>query len=187
MLDMNDMRIGALIVHDGAPHEVLEAHHMKMQQRRPVMQTRIRNLINGNVIPVTFQTHSIIEPAEIERREIIFIYKGRGEYMFHEASDKSKRFGLNELVIGEKGKYLKLNAPVTAVVFNDQIINIQMPIKIDLKVTEAPPDFKGDNATGGYKEVIVETGAKIKAPMFIKEGDVIKINTESGEYVERAK
>lgn len=186
MLGMNDMKIGTLIVHDGAPHEVLEAHHVKMQQRRPVMQTRIRNLVTGNVLPITFQTHSKIEAAEIERREIMFIYKNHGEYFFHEINDKAKRFTLKADVIGALGQYLKGNTPVTAVVFNNQIINIEIPVKMDFNVTEAPPAFRGDTATGGTKEVIIETGAKIKTPMFIEEGEKIRVNTRTGEYVERA-
>lgn len=187
MLDMNDLKVGLLIVYNGAPHEILEAHHVKMQQRRPVMQTKIRNLITGGVLPVTFQTHSQIEPAEIERLEIVFIYHNRDEYVFHYAGDKAKRFSLKENIIGAAGQWLKPNASVEALVFKDQIVNIDLPIKMDFKVTEAPPDFKGDTATGGYKEVVLETGAKVKAPMFVNEGDVIKVNTRTGEYVERTK
>ena len=186
MLGMNDMKIGTLIVHDGAPHEVLEAHHVKMQQRRPVMQTRIRNLINGSVLPITFQTHSQIEPAELEKRQIVFIYKGKDEYFFHEETDKAQRFSLKENIIGSQGQYLKNNAPVTAIIFDDRIVNIELPVKMDFKVTEAPPAFRGDTASGGSKEVIIETGAKIKTPMFIEEGEMIRVNTRTGEYVERA-
>lgn len=185
MLTMNDLKVGTYIEYDGAPYEVLEANHVKMQQRRPVMQTRIRNLIDGRVLPITFQTHSEIEAADIERPEIVFLYEHRNEFVFHFPGDKASRFSLRVDIIGDKRLYLKPNLTLRALKFKDNIVNIELPIKMDFKVKEAPPNFKGDTATGGYKEVILETGLKVKAPMFIEEGETIRVNTKSGEYVER--
>ncbi|MDD5013442.1 MAG: elongation factor P, partial [Candidatus Pacebacteria bacterium] len=106
-------------------------------------------------------------------------------YVFSETDNASKRFELTEEQIGDKCKFLKANEKVETIVFNDKIINVILPIKVKLKVTEVTPGVKGDRAQGGNKSITIETGAKINAPLFIEEGDIIEINTESGDYVRR--
>ena len=164
---------------------VLESHHLKMQQRRPVVQTRMRNLINGKIVDRNFQQSDNFEEADIARKTVKFIYANKGEFWFTELKDASKRFRLTDNVLGDSGKFLKTNIEVEAVMFSGDIINIELPIKIDYKVTEAPPAIRGDTAQGGVKQVVIETGATVNAPLFINEGDTIRINTETGEYAER--
>jgi elongation factor P len=106
-------------------------------------------------------------------------------FFFCEEKDPSKRFSFTEEQIGSGSKFLKPNEVMDGIVFNDKIINVVVPIKVQLKVTDAPPGIKGDTAQGGTKTVVLETGAEINAPLFIEAGDVIEINTESGEYVRR--
>ncbi len=161
-------------------------------------QTKIKNLINGKVLSRTFhQNESIIE-AEVEKVKSKFIYNHRDEYWFvpyrDEVSgaglcgekDRFGRFSLNREAIGNAVLFLKPNTIIESLKFEDKIINIKLPIKIDLKVVEAPPSIKGDTAQGGTKTVVLETGAKISTPLFIEEGDLIRVNTETGEYAERA-
>ena len=105
--------------------------------------------------------------------------------VFHEARDKSKRFSLSDEMVGDGGQFLKPNTEVVMEAFNDKIFHVKLPIKVELKVKEAPPDVRGNTAQGGSKIVTLETGATITVPMFVKEGDVLRINTETGEYVER--
>ena len=164
---------------------VLESHHLKMQQRRPVVQTRMRNLINGKIVDRNFQQSDNFEEADIARKTVKFIYANKGEFWFTELKDASKRFRLTDNVLGDSGKFLKTNIEIEAVMFSGDIINIELPIKIDYKVTEAPPAIRGDTAQGGVKQVVIETGATVNAPLFINEGDTIRINTETGEYAER--
>lgn len=171
---------------DGAPYEVLEAHFLRMQQRKAVVQTRIRNLITGKLLDRNFQPSDSFEEAEIERKSAIFIYESKKQYWFHEEGNSKNRFMIDAELLGDRGQFLKPNLKVATIVFNDKVIKVELPIKMDFKVIEAPPSTKGNTAQGGTKTVTIEGGAKVNAPLFINEGDMIRINTESGDYVERA-
>lgn len=186
MLNYNEILSKKYVVYEGQPFEVLEARIFRMQQRKPVNQTKLRNLFTGKVTEVTFHQADKVDEADINSREIKYLYTNRGEYWFCESNDPSKRFLLKEDVVGAGGRFLKPNSFVEALTWNDKMIGLNLPIKIDLKVTEAPPAIKGDTAKGGTKVITLETGASINAPMFISEGDVIRVNTITGEYVERA-
>jgi len=185
MLGINDLKPKTVIIINNEPYEVLSANFLKMQQRKPVLQTRLKNLINGKVIDRNIQHSEEFEEASLDRLTVEFLYQHRGEYWFCDAKDRSKRFQLDESVLGDNKNFLKPGVPIDAFKFNDKIINISLPIKMEFKVVEAPPGIKGDTAQGGTKVAIIETGAKVSVPLFINEGDIIRVNTESGEYVER--
>ena len=123
--------------------------------------------------------------AEIEMMPVIFIYVNRGEYWFNEKGNPKNRFQLSADVIGSAAQFLKGGTEVTAYKFGEKFISIELPIKMELEVTEAPPAIKGDTASGGGKMVTLETGAKINAPLFINTGDIVRVNTQTGEYTER--
>jgi len=159
---------------------------MKMAQRRPIIQTRIKNLINGNVFERNFQQGDVFDEAELIKIRVKYLYANRGSFFFCEEKDPSKRFSLTEEKIGSGAKFLKPNEIIDGIVFNDEIINVSLPIKVQLKVKQSPPGIKGDRAQGGTKSVVLESGAEINVPLFIEEGDVVEINTESGLYVKRA-
>lgn len=189
-LDYNEITIRKYIIIDGEPYEVLEAHIFRMQQRKPQNKAKLRNLISGSVKEMTFHQSEKAEEADISKREIKYLYNNRGEWWFSEISDPSKRFKLEEKLLGNASKFLKANTNVTALIWTDseeeeRMIGVQLPAKVELKVVEAPPAVKGDTAKGGNKVVKLETGATITAPLFVAEGDVIRINTESMEYIER--
>lgn len=185
MLSYTDLKKGVLFVLDGEPYEVLDSHFLRMQQRKAVMQTKIRNLITGKIVDRNWQASDEFEEAEVEKKPAIFIYCQRGEFWFHEEGNPRNRFALKEEFLGETAKFLKPNTKVTAVIFSGRVIKIYLPVKMDFKVIEAPPSIKGNTAQGGTKMVTIEGGAKISAPLFIEAGDIIRINTETGEYVER--
>lgn len=185
MLAYNEVKPGVAVVVDGEPYVCTWNNIMKKQQRRPVNQTKLRHLIKGNSIEYSFQQSDKLEEAEIEKKPAIYIYNRNGEWFFHDAKDKSARFTLSDDVVGESGRFLKGNTEIETQSFNDSIFAVKLPIKIELKVTEAPPDVRGNTAQGGSKIVTLETGATLSVPMFVKEGDMIRINTETGEYVER--
>ncbi len=149
------------------------------------MQTRIRNLRNGAVTQKTFHTRDEVEEAEIEKRKAVFVYSHRGKYVFSEEGNPKNRFEIEENRIAEKTAYLKENTPVTVLFFEEEVISISLPVKMTFRVKEAPPGIRGDRSQGGTKTVILETGAPIEAPLFVKEDDVIEINTETGEYARR--
>ncbi len=185
MLTYNDLKKGTIFVLDGQPYEVLEFSFLRMQQRKPVAQTKIKNLITGKIVERNFHMNESFEEAEIEKELIKFIYSNRGEYWFSLPNDPSKRFSIKENAIGSAARFLKQNTEVTAMKFNEKIIGVAVPIKMELTVKDAPPGFRGDTATGGSKQATLETGAQINVPLFVNTGDVIKVNTETGEYVER--
>lgn len=185
MFDYNQLKPGIIFIFESAPCEVLESEFLRMQQRKPVVRAKIKNLTSGKILERTFHQNESFEPAEIEKRKVKYLYNHRGKFFFCEENNPAARFDLNQEQVGETSKYLKQNALVDITVFNGKIINIFLPIKIDFKVLESPPGIKGDTAQGGTKSATIETGAKINTPLFIEAGDIIRINTQTGEYVER--
>lgn len=185
MITYNDLKPGIVFVLDGEPYLVMEYEFLRMQQRKPVAKTKIKNLMNGKIVDRTFHFGDSFEEAEIEKKPIKYLYNNRDQYWFCEIKDPSKRFFFAEDVIGAPGKFLKTNTEVTAVIFGEKTIGVEVPIKMDLLVKEAPPSIKGNTAQGGTKSVTLETGAVVNVPLFVNTGDTIKVNTQSGEYVER--
>jgi len=185
MLAYNDVLPKRIIIMDGDPYEVLSAWVFRKQQRKPVNQVKMRNLRSGSMMEHTFHVSDKAEEAEVETRTARFIYHRNGEWFFHETNNPSKRFTLSDDLMGDAGKYLISNVDVDMRWFEEEPIQVKIPIKVELKVTEAPPNNRGNTAQGGDKVVTVETGATFTAPMFIETGDVIRINTETGLYVER--
>jgi len=198
MLSYTDLTKGTIFLYEGQPFEVIEMSFLRMQQRKAVVNTKIRNLITGKILDRTWQASDNFEETEVSRMAAVFIY-GKGarlpspaaqaaggqEYWFNEKGNPKNRFVLSGEVIGDQAKFLKAQIEITAIVWNEKVVKIQVPIKMDLKVTEAPPGLKGNTAQGGTKAVTVEGGGIVQAPLFINEGDMIRINTETGEYVER--
>ena len=185
MLSYFDLRKGVKFILEGEPYEVLEFQQMYKAQDMVVAKTKLRDLITGRVREKNFHQGDTFEEAELEKIEIKFLYSHRGKFCFSEIQNSAKRFELEEEQIGELAKFLKLNQILTGIKFQDKFINIVLPIKIQLKVTEAPPGIKGDRAQGGTKTVTLETGANINVPLFVEQGDIIEVNTETGEYVRR--
>lgn len=186
MLEYNEILTRRYIIVDGEPYEVIDAHIFRMQQRKPQNKTKLRNMISGRVTEMTFHASDKVEEAEIEKKEAKYLYANRGEWWFCEPSNPANRYKIAEATLGDGIKFVKPNTIVELLMFGEQIIGVKLPVKVELKVVEAPPAIKGDTAKGGNKQVKLETGATINAPLFINEGDVIRINTETGEYVERA-
>ncbi|HEY4515150.1 MAG TPA: elongation factor P [Candidatus Paceibacterota bacterium] len=185
MLEYNEIKGGKFIVMDGTPYEVLSSHVFRKQQRKPVNDTKLRNLVTGKVAEISFHQSEKVQEAELDTREVKFIFANKGQYTFSDLNDSSKRFILDPKVVGDSGKFLKSNTIVSLLEFQGKLLGVKLPIKVELKVTEAPPSIKGNTAQGGNKVVVLETNATVNAPLFVNEGDTIVINTETGEYVSR--
>lgn len=185
MLDYSEVTVHKYIIFEKEPWEVLDAHVFRKQQRKPVNAVKLRNLITGRITETTFHVSDKVEEADIDKKEVKYLYTNRGEYWFCEANDPSKRFKLPEEMIGSPARFLKPNIIVDAMLFDENIIGLKMPIKMELKVTEAHDATRGNTAQGATKAVVLETGAEIQVPMFIKEGDTVRVNTETGEYTDR--
>lgn len=186
-LEYNELKIGTIFTknEDPDPYRVLEYAFIRMQQRKPVTQLKIKNLLSGKVQNYTAHQNETFREAEIETQDVIFIYESRGECWFHEKGNPSKRFTLKDDAVGDIAHFLKPKTEVKAYKWKDKVINVELPVKMEFAVTEAPPAIKGNTAQGGTKAVTIETGAKINVPLFIEEGDIIRINTETGTYTER--
>ena len=189
MLVYNEIREKKIIIYNDEPCEVVESHVARTQQRKPQNQVKLKSLISGKTIAATFHVSDTADEADITKRDTKFLYHNRGEYWFCDPEDPSNRFKLDAALLGDSGKYLKENGIVTALVWDNDgeevTIKVSLPVKMEFKVKEAPPAVRGDTSKSGNKIITLENGTTINAPMFINEGDVIRINTETGEYVER--
>lgn len=185
MLEYNEILPKKVVLLDGQPYEVLDAHVFRKQQRKPVNQTKLRHLITGKVTEQAFHVSEKVEEADLSTKSVKYLYQNRGEWWFCADNNPSDRFKLAEETIGAQAQFLKPNTVLDALVFDEEIIGLKMPIKIDLLVKDSPPAVRGNTVQGGSKEIVLETGARVQAPMFINEGDLVRINTELGTYVER--
>jgi elongation factor P len=190
MLQYNEIREKKIIIYEDEPCEVVESHVARTQQRKPQNQVKLKSLISGKTIAATFHVSESADEADIEKKEVTFLYHNRGEYWFCKPDNKADRFKLDEVLMGNSAKFLKENGNVTALVWTndddeEKIIKITLPIKMNFKVKEAPPAVRGDTSKGGNKVITLENGTTLNAPMFIEEGDIVSINTEEGAYVER--
>ena len=178
-LGVNELKPKTFFIYEGQPYVVLETHHLKMQQRRPVVQTKMRNLMNGKILERNFAQSDVFEEADVSRQKVKFLYSHRDQYWFANENDPSKRFELGEDMLGDSVKFLKANTILEAILFEEKIISVELPVKMEFKVVEAPPAVRGDTAQGGVKQVQIETGASINVQLFINQDDIIRINTET--------
>lgn len=185
ILSYNEIAQKKVIVYNGDPYKVLSSHIFRMQQRKPVNQTKLQHLVSGKVIEISFHQNESVPEADIDTMDAVYLYTNRGESWFAESGNPKNRFAFPEAVVHDKVQWLVQNSPVEIFTYNEKPMTVGIPIKINLKVTEAPPAVKGDTATGGTKLATLESGAAVLTPLFINEGDILTINTETGDYVER--
>jgi len=185
VLSYNEIVPRKIIEYNGEPFEVLTSHVFRKQMRKPVNQTKLRGLKTGKVLEISFHQAETVDEADTETKEFVYIYSAKSEVWLHESGNPKARISLPESQVGDKIKWVKAGSTVSALVWNEEIIGIDIPIKVELKVTDAPPSVKGNTAQGGSKQVTLETGVVVSTPLFINEGDIIRVNTESSEYVER--
>ena len=186
MLEYNQITQRKYIVFEDEPYEVLTSQISKKSRQKASNQSKLKNIKNGKVIDKTFHQSDAVEEAEIDKKSITYLYEKRGEFWFCEEGNPKERFFLTEDALGGSRQYLKEQTTVDALTFNDEVIGLKLPVKMEFEVKEAPPGIKGNTAQGGSKQVVVETGAVFTVPLFINQGDTIRVNTETGEYVERA-
>lgn len=189
MLEYSEIRTGKIIIFEDEPCEVMDNHVARTQQRKPQNQVKLKSLLSGRTWNTVFHASDKADEAEISKKDVKFLYANKGEYWFSDPENPKDRFQLSEKIIGDSAKFLKTNENVTALVWDnedeEQIISIKLPVKMEFVVKEAPPSIKGNTANGGGKLVTLENGIKINVPFFIETGEKIRVNTETGEYVER--
>ncbi|MFA6296526.1 MAG: elongation factor P [Patescibacteria group bacterium] len=184
MLSMNDLKSGTIIDYEDQPYEVLSKDFVKNAQRRPVMFTKLKNLISGKIIEHSFQQSDRLNESDVTKKDAQYMYEDNGNYNFMD-SETYEQFSLAKNILGNKTDFLLENGTVKIVYYNNDPINIELPIKMEFKIIETAPGVKGNSATNAMKEATIETGKKIQVPLFVKEGDLIRIDSRTGEYLER--
>jgi elongation factor P len=186
MLNISDLQTNAYFVYNGAPHQVMYREHSKLGRGGAILRSKIKNLLTGAILDITFKGNEKFDEAEMSRSKATFTYKEADKYNFMDSAT-FEQFDLSRKQIGDQAEFIKEGIEVDVLSWDGKPININLPFKVDLEVVEAPPAIKGNSAGAVTKIVVLETGAKINAPIFIKAGDMVKVNTETGEYVERVK
>lgn len=185
MLRTNDLSSGTTIFYEGAPFEVISTKHSHIGRGGATVEVRLRNLKTGMQVTRVFRSNEEFEEIELERSTLRFLSAHRGNAFF--LNEQDKKLVLSGLLMKGRELFFKKNMEVTALKLDDEVIAIELPIKVVYEVQEAPPGVKGNTAQGGTKPVVIETGATVNTPLFIETGDTIVVNTQTGEYVERAK
>ena len=184
MIDTGGLRRGITLDMDGDLVKVTEFQHVKQGRGSAFVRMTMRNLRTGSTTQQTFNAGTKFQTARLERRYVQFLYQDGDEYNFMD-NDTFDQFALPADVLGEATKYLKENDSLELLTYQDAPVDIELPVTVNLQVTETDPGYKGDTATGGTKPATLETGLVVTVPLFINEGDTLKIDTRTGEYLER--
>ncbi|AKX94323.1 elongation factor P [Neomoorella thermoacetica] len=185
MISTNDFRTGLTIEVDGDVYTVVEFMHVKPGKGSAFVRTKLKNRRTGAVIERTFRAGEKVNRAHVERREMQYLYNDGDNYYFMD-TETFEQLSLRKEQLEDAIKYLKDNMNIFVLTYNGETIGIELPNSVELKVVETEPGIKGDTATGGTKNAVLETGAVIQVPLFIETGDVVRIDTRTGEYIERA-
>ena len=186
MYTTTDFRKGLKIEINGEPFVMVDLQHVKPGKGGAFVRTRIKSLTTGNVNDVTFRSGDKVDKADVEEKEMQFLYETNGEYHFMDTQNYEQLF-LTADQLGENKDFLKENLVIKAVFHNKRALGIEVPMFIDLKIIQSDPGLRGDTATGATKPASLESGAVIQVPLFVEEGDVIRVDTRTREYITRVK
>ena len=184
MLDTSEFRNGLKIEMDGIPYEIVEFQHVKPGKGSAFVRTRIKNLLNNNVIDRTFKSGDKVGKPDIEEREMQYLYAQGDEFYFMDTKSYEQTF-VSAAVLGETRNFLKENITGSILFFNGKALGVTLPNAVDLKVVSCDPGVRGDTVSGAQKPAKLETGYVVNVPLFINEGDVLRINTRTGDYLTR--
>jgi elongation factor P len=184
MIDVNELRKGVTFQMDGELYRVIDYQHNKPGRGKAIIRTRLRNLRTGTTLDKTFTSGDRVQSIRLDHRTVQYLYNDDRFHYFMD-TESYEQFPLPDEVLEEARPYLVENMEIELVSYEGESLDVELPITVDLEVTEAPPGFAGDTAQGATKEVTLETGLKINVPLFIQEGDVLRIDTRDGRYVTR--
>jgi elongation factor P len=185
MVAAGDLRTGAVFERDGQLFSVVDFSHMKMGRGTAQVRTRLRNIKTGAIVEETFRPEQRFTRVRIDKRAMQYLYSDAGVYHFMD-TETYDQVGLNRDQLGDAVRYLKDGQAIAVLSYEGQPIGVDLPTSVSLVVAETEPGFKGDTAMGGTKPAKLETGITIAVPLFVNPGDTIKVDTRSGQYMERA-
>ena len=186
MINAGELRKGVTIELDGNIYQIAEYQHVKMQQRQPVIKLKLRDVRTGNLVERNFQSGDKIESVFLEHRPIQYLYNDNDLYYFMD-TESYEQMVLTATQLGEGLRYLKEEANLEILTCKGEAVSVELPTAVELQVSETEPGFKGDRATAGTKPAKVETGFIVHVPLFINIGDVVKVDTRTGEYLEKVR
>ena len=186
MISANELRTGVTFEIDGQAFVVIQFTHIKPGKGSPFVRLKMRNLMTGNVIEQTFRPDEKVKSAYLEHKKMQYLYDADGAYTFMD-SETYEQISLTKDDLGDAVNYLIENITVDVVYFQEKPVSVELPTFIEAVITESEPGVKGDTATGASKPAKIETGYTVMVPLFVNEGDKIRIDTRSGEYLERVK
>ncbi|KMZ60890.1 Elongation factor P, putative, expressed [Zostera marina] len=184
-LSSNDIKVGTSIEVDGAPWKILEFLHVKPGKGAAFVRTKMKNFITGSVVDKTFRAGCPVDEADVVKETKQYSYKDGSLYVFMDMTTYEE-IRLNEENIGDRNKYLKEGMDCTLLFWNRRVIDFDLPVTVNLTITEVDPGLKGDTAQGGTKRATLDTGVTVNVPLFVNNGDVIIVDTRTGQYVKRA-
>jgi len=184
MISAGDFRNGITLEIEGNVFQVLEFQHVKPGKGAAFVRTKLKNIINGGVVEKTFRPTEKFPAARIDRVDMTYLYNDGDLYHFMNA-ETFDQIALNADDIGDSLKFVKENDMVKVCSYNGNVFAVEAPLFVELEITDTEPGFKGDTATGATKPAVVETGATVNVPLFVEQGDKIKIDTRTGEYLSR--
>lgn len=185
MVSAGDFRNGVTLEIEGQVVQIIEFQHVKPGKGAAFVRTKLRNVINGGVIEKTFRPTEKFPSARIDRVDMQYLYAEGDMYNFMD-TNTYEQVALNKELAGDALKFVKENEVVKVCSYNGKVFSVEPPLFVELEITDTEPGFKGDTATGATKPAIVETGAQVYVPLFVSQGDKIKIDTRTGEYLSRA-
>ena len=186
MIKAGELRKGRMILHDGVLYSVHDAHHVAKGNKRSYMQTKLKNFKTGSMSDFRFSVDDRFEVPFVESKDFEFLYR-EGEGLVLMDSETFDQVTIGQELFGEAIKFLKVNEHVSCQIYEEAIIAIELPNVVTLEVSETPPVVKGATATNQPKDATMETGARVRVPSFISPGEMIRVDTRNGEYIERAK
>ena len=185
MINVTDARKGITVEMDGTLYQVLSYEHIKMGRGSATVRLKLKDVRGGHTIEKTFQNNAKLSQARVERIKVEFSYRD-GDLSYFMNKETFEQTPLNDNQVGDAAKYLTENAPCDLLMYGTDPIGIEVPAAVVLTVAETVPGVKGDTATGATKQATLESGLIVNVPLFVNSGDKLKINTTSGEYLERA-
>ena len=184
MISAGDFKNGITVEIEGNIFQILEFQHVKPGKGAAFVRTKLKNIISGGVVEKTFRPTEKFPKAHIDRKDMQYLYQDGDLYNFMDV-ETYDQIALNADVVGDALKFVKENETVKICSHNGNVFSVEPPLFVELEITETEPGFKGDTAQGATKPAVVETGATVMVPLFVEQGDVLKIDTRTGEYLSR--